>query len=162
MKKFCLLLILLLGAGLSVSAESTIRDFAKGFIDPDVRLFINVEEVCDLNRPINQEKKVKNFVYKEKGGMSENCFRSIRVNGIDKVTLKIVAAVPESKKIKELGKQKYFEAERTIVLSEGCTFNFEISMRSMTNHMINLPPEQDAYKWSKDWVELPEVTYPKE
>ncbi|MDD5871437.1 MAG: hypothetical protein SPJ71_03945 [Candidatus Limisoma sp.] len=162
MKKFCLLLILLLGAGLSVSAESTIRVFAKGFIDPDVRLFINGEEVCDLNGPINQEKKVKNFVYKEKGGMSENCFRSIRVNGIDKVTLKIVAAVPESKKIKELGKQKYFEAERTIVLSEGCTFNFEISMRSMTNHMINLPPEQDAYKWSKDWVELPEVTYPKE
>ena len=161
MKKFCLLLILLLGAGLSVSAESTIRVFAKGFIDPDVRLFINGEEVCDLNGPINQEKKVKNFVYKEKGGMSENCFRSIRVNGIDKVTLKIVAAVPESKKIKELGKQKYFEAERTIVLSEGCTFNFEISMRSMTNHMINLPPEQDAYKWSKDWVELPEVTYPK-
>lgn len=162
MKKFCLLLILLLGAGLSVSAESTIRVFAKGFIDPDVRLFINGEEVCDLNGPINQEKKVKNFVYKEKGGMSENCFRSIRVNGIDKVTIKIVAAVPESKKIKELGKQKYFEAERTIVLSEGCTFNFEISMRSMTNHMINLPPEQDAYKWSKDWVELPEVTYPKE
>ncbi|MGM9802095.1 MAG: hypothetical protein ACI309_07320 [Candidatus Limisoma sp.] len=162
MKKFCLLLILLLGAGLSVSAESTIRVFAKGFIDPDVRLFINGEEVCNLNGPINQEKKVKNFVYKEKGGMSENCFRSIRVNGIDKVTLKIVAAVPESKKIKELGKQKYFEAERTIVLSEGCTFNFEISMRSMTNHMINLPPEQDAYKWSKDWVELPEVTYPKE
>lgn len=161
MKKFCLLLILL-GAGLSVSAESTIRVFAKGFIDPDVRLFINGEEVCNLNGPINQEKKVKNFVYKEKGGMSENCFRSIRVNGIDKVTLKIVAAVPESKKIKELGKQKYFEAERTIVLSEGCTFNFEISMRSMTNHMINLPPEQDAYKWSKDWVELPEVTYPKE
>lgn len=161
MKKFCLLLILLLGAGLSVSAESTIRVFAKGFIDPDVRLFINGEEVCDLNGPINQEKKVKNFVYKEKGGMSENCFRSIRVNGIDKVTLKIVAAVPESKKIKELGKQKYFEAERTIVLSEGCTFNFEISMRSMTNHMINLPPEQDAYKWSKDWVELPEVTYSK-
>ena len=158
MKKFCLLLILLLGAGLSVSAESTIRVFAKGFIDPDVRLFINGEEVCNLNGPINQEKKVKNFVYKEKGGMSENCFRSIRVNGIDKVTLKIVAAVPESKKIKELGKQKYFEAERTIVLSEGCTFNFEISMRSMTNHMINLPPEQDAYKWSKDWVELPEVT----
>ena len=155
-------MILLLGAGLSVSAESTIRVFAKGFIDPDVRLFINGEEVCDLNGPINQEKKVKNFVYKEKGGMSENCFRSIRVNGIDKVTLKIVAAVPESKKIKELGKQKYFEAERTIVLSEGCTFNFEISMRSMTNHMINLPPEQDAYKWSKDWVELPEVTYPKE
>ena len=162
MKKFCLLLILLFGAGLSVSAESTIRVFAKGFIDPDVRLFINGEEVCDLNGPINQEKKVKNFVYKEKGGMSENCFRSIRVNGIDKVTIKIVAAVPESKKIKELGKQKYFEAERTIVLSEGCTFNFEISMRSMTNHMINLPPEQDAYKWSKDWVELPEVTYPKE
>ena len=162
MKKFCLLLILLLGAGLSVSAESTIRVFAKGFIDPDVRLFINGEEVCNLNGPINQEKKVKNFVYKEKGGMSENCFRSIRVNGIDKVTLKIVAAVPESKKIKELGKQKYFEAERTIVLSEGCTFNFEISMRSKTNHMINLPPEQDAYKWSKDWVELPEVTYPKE
>ena len=162
MKKFCLLLILLLGAGLSVSAESTIRVFAKGFIDPDVRLFINGEEVCNLNGPINKEKKVKNFVYKEKGGMSENCFRSIRVNGIDKVTLKIVAAVPESKKIKELGKQKYFEAERTIVLSEGCTFNFEISMRSMTNHMINLPPEQDAYKWSKDWVELPEVTYPKE
>ena len=162
MKKFCLLLILLLGAGLSVSAESTIRVFAKGFIDPDVRLFINGEEVCNLNGPINQEKKVKNFVDKEKGGMSENCFRSIRVNGIDKVTLKIVAAVPESKKIKELGKQKYFEAERTIVLSEGCTFNFEISMRSMTNHMINLPPEQDAYKWSKDWVELPEVTYPKE
>ena len=162
MKKFCLLLILILGAGLSVSAESTIRVFAKGFIDPDVRLFINGEEVCNLNGPINQEKKVKNFVYKEKGGMSENCFRSIRVNGIDKVTLKIVAAVPESKKIKELGKQKYFEAERTIVLSEGCTFNFEISMRSMTNHMINLPPEQDAYKWSKDWVELPEVTYPKE
>ena len=162
MKKFCLLLILLLGAGLSVSAESTIRVFAKGFIDPDVRLFINGEEVCNLNGPINQEKKVKNFVYKEKGGMSENCFRSIRVNGIDKVTLKIVAAVPESKKIKELGKQKYFEAERTIVLSEGCTFNFEISMRSMTNHMINLPHEQDAYKWSKDWVELPEVTYPKE
>lgn len=161
MKKFCLLLILLLGAGLSVSAESTIRVFAKGFIDPDVRLFINGEEVCNLNGPINQEKKVKNFVYKEKGGMSENCFRSIRVNGIDKVTLKIVAAVPESKKIKELGKQKYFEAERTIVLSEGCTFNFEISMRSMTNHMINLPPEQDAYKWSKDWVELPEVTYSK-
>ena len=155
-------MILLLGAGLSVSAESTIRVFAKGFIDPDVRLFINGEEVCNLNGPINQEKKVKNFVYKEKGGMSENCFRSIRVNGIDKVTLKIVAAVPESKKIKELGKQKYFEAERTIVLSEGCTFNFEISMRSMTNHMINLPPEQDAYKWSKDWVELPEVTYPKE
>ncbi len=162
MKKFCLLLILLIGAGLSVNAESTIRVFAKGFIDPDVRLFINGEEVCNLNGPINQEKKVKNFVYKEKGGMSENCFRSIRVNGIDKVTLKIVAAVPESKKIKELGKQKYFEAERTIVLSEGCTFNFEISMRSMTNHMINLPPEQDAYKWSKDWVELPEVTYPKE
>lgn len=162
MKKFCLLLILLLGAGLSVSAESTVRIFVKGFIDPDVRLFINGEEVCNLNGPINQEKKVKNFVYKEKGGMSENCFRSIRVNGIDKVTLKIVAAVPESKKIKELGKQKYFEAERTIVLSEGCTFNFEISMRSMTNHMINLPPEQDAYKWSKDWVELPEVTYPKE
>ena len=154
-------MILLIGAGLSVSAESTIRVFAKGFIDPDVRLFINGEEVCNLNGPINQEKKVKNFVYKEKGGMSENCFRSIRVNGIDKVTLKIVAAVPESKKIKELGKQKYFEAERTIVLSEGCTFNFEISMRSMTNHMINLPPEQDAYKWSKDWVELPEVTYSK-
>lgn len=161
MKKFCLLLILLLGAGLSVSAESTIRVFAKGFIDPDVRLFINGEEVCDLNGPINQEKKVKNFVYKEKGGMSENCFRSIRVNGIDKVTLKIVAAVPESKKIKELGKQKYFEAERTVVLSEGITFNFEISMRSMINHMINIPPEQDAYKWSKDWVELPEVTYSK-
>ena len=100
MKKFCLLLILLLGAGLSVSAESMIRVFAKGFIDPDVRLFINGEEVCNLNGPINQEKKVKNFVYKEKGGMSENCFRSIRVNGIDKVTLKIVAAVPESKKIK--------------------------------------------------------------
>lgn len=161
MKKFCLLLILLLGAGLSVSAESTIRVFAKGFIDPDVRLFINGEEVCNLNGPINQEKKVKNFVYKEKGGMSENCYRAIQVKGIDKVTLKIVAAVPESKKIKELGKRKYFEAERTVVLSEGITFNFEISMRSMINHMINIPPEQDAYKWSKDWVELPEVTYSK-
>ncbi|MDY4943233.1 MAG: hypothetical protein SO082_08545, partial [Candidatus Limisoma sp.] len=101
------------------------------------------------------------FVYKEKGGMSENCYRAIQVKGIDKVTLKIVAAVPESKKIKELGKRKYFEAERTVVLSEGITFNFEISMRSMINHMINIPPEQDAYKWSKDWVELPEVTYSK-
>ena len=161
MKKFCLLLILLLGAGLSVSAESTIRVFAKGFIDPDVRLFIDGEEVCDLNGPINQEKKVKSFVYKEKGGMSENCYRAIQVKGIDKVTLKIVAAVPESKKIKELGKRKYFEAERTVVLSEGITFNFEISMRSMMNHTINIPPEQDAYKWSKDWVELPEVTYSK-
>ena len=161
MKKFCLLLILLLGAGLSVSAESTIRVFAKGFIDPDVRLFIDGEEVCDLNGPINQEKKVKSFVYKEKGGMSENCYRAIQVKGIDKVTLKIVAAVPETKKIKERGKRKYFEAERTVVLSEGITFNFEISMRSMINHMINIPPEQDAYKWSKDWVELPEVTYSK-
>ena len=161
MKKFCLLLILLIGAGLSVNAESTVRIFVKGFIDPDVRLFIDGEEVCDLNGPINQEKKVKSFVYKEKGGMSENCYRAIQVKGIDKVTLKIVAAVPESKKIKELGKRKYFEAERTVVLSEGVTFNFEISMRSMTNHMINLPPEQDAYKWSKDWVELPEVTYSK-
>ena len=161
MKKFCLLLILLIGAGLSVNAESTVRIFVKGFIDPDVRLFIDGEEVCDLNGPINQEKKVKSFVYKEKVGISENCYRAIQVKGIDKVTLKIVAAVPESKKIKELGKRKYFEAERTVVLSEGITFNFEISMRSMINHMINIPPEQDAYKWSKDWVELPEVTYSK-
>ena len=161
MKKFCLLLILLIGAGLSVNAESTVRIFVKGFIDPDVRLFIDGEEVCDLNGPINQEKKVKSFVYKEKGGMSENCYRAIQVKGIDKVTLKIVAAVPESRKIKELGGRKYFEAERTVVLSEGITFNFEISMRSMMNHMINIPPEQDAYKWSKDWVELPEVTYSK-
>ena len=161
MKKFCLLFILLIGAGLSVNAESTVRIFVKGFIDPDVRLSIDGEEVCDLNGPINQEKKVKSFVYKEKGGMSENCYRAIQVKGIDKVTLKIVAAVPESKKIKELGKRKYFEAERTVVLSEGITFNFEISMRSMINHMINIPPEQDAYKWSKDWVELPEVTYSK-
>ena len=154
-------MILLIGAGLSVNAESTVRSFVEGFIDPDVRLFIDGEEVCDLNGPINQEKKVKSFVYKEKGGMSENCYRAIQVKGIDKVTLKIVAAVPESKKIKELGKRKYFEAERTVVLSEGITFNFEISMRSMINHMINIPPEQDAYKWSKDWVELPEVTYSK-
>ena len=154
-------MILLIGAGLSVNAESTVRIFVKGFIDPDVRLFIDGEEVCDLNGPINQEKKVKSFVYKEKGGMSENCYRAIQVKGIDKVTLKIVAAVPESKKIKELGKRKYFEAERTVVLSEGITFNFEISMRSMINHMINIPAEQDAYKWSKDWVELPEVTYSK-
>ena len=66
MKKFCLLLILLIGAGLSVNAESTVRIFVKGFIDPDVRLFIDGEEVCDLNGPINQEKKVKSFVYKEK------------------------------------------------------------------------------------------------
>ena len=161
MKKFCLLLILLIGAGLSVNAESMIRVFVKGFFNPDVHLFINGEEVCDLNGPINQEKKVKSFVYKEKGGMSEKCFRSIRVKGKDQITMKIVAAVPESKKIKELGKQKYFEAERTVVLSEGITFNFEISMRSMINHMINIPPEQDAYKWSKDWVELPEVTYSK-
>ena len=161
MKKFCLLLILLIGAGLSVNAESTVRIFVKGFIDPDVRLFIDGEEVCDLNGPINQEKKVKSFVYKEKGGMSENCYRAIQVKGIDKVTLKIVAAVPETKKIKERGKRKYFEAERAVVLSEGITFNFEISMRSMINHMINIPPEQDAYKWSKDWVELPEVTYSK-
>ena len=161
MKNFCFLFILLIGAGLSVNAESTVRIFVKGFIDPDVRLFIDGEEVCDLNGPINQEKKVKSFVYKEKGGMSENCYRAIQVKGIDKVTLKIVAAVPESKKIKELGKRKYFEAERTVVLSEGITFNFEISMRSMINHMINIPPEQDAYKWSKDWVELPEVTYSK-
>ena len=161
MKKFCLLLILLIGAGLSVNAESTVRIFVKGFIDPDVRLFNDGEEVCDLNGPINQEKKVKSFVYKEKGGMSENCYRAIQVKGIDKVTLKIVAAVPETKKIKERGKRKYFEAERTVVLSEGITFNFEISMRSMINHMINIPPEQDAYKWSKDWVELPEVTYSK-
>ena len=161
MKKFCLLLILLIGAGLSVNAESTVRIFVKGFIDPDVRLFIDGEEVCELNGPINQEKKVKKFAYKVTGGMSENCYRAIQVKGIDKVTLKIVAAVPESKKIKELGKRKYFEAERTVVLSEGITFNFEISMRSMMNHMINIPPEQDAYKWSKDWVELPEVTYSK-
>ena len=161
MKKFCLLLILLLGAGLSVNAESMIRVFVKGFFNPDVHLFINGEEVCDLNGPINDEKKVKKFAYKVTGGMSENCYRSIRVKGIDKVTLKIVAAVPESKKTKELGKRKYFEAERTVVLSEGITFNFEISMRSMINHMINIPPEQDAYKWSKDWVELPEVTYSK-
>ncbi len=161
MKKFCLLFILLIGAGLSVNAESMIRVFVKGFFNPDVHLFINGEEVCDLNGPINQEKKVKSFVYKEKGGMSEKCFRSIRVKGKDQITMKIVAAVPESKKIKELGKQKYFEAERTVVLSEGITFNFEISMRSMINHMINIPPEQDAYKWSKDWVELPEVTYSK-
>ena len=161
MKKFCLLFILLIGAGLSVNAESTVRIFVKGFIDPDVRLFIDGEEVCDLNGPINQEKKAMSFVYKEKGGMSENCYRAIQVKGIDKVTLKIVAAVPETKKIKERGKRKYFEAERTVVLSEGITFNFEISMRSMINHMINIPAEQDAYKWSKDWVELPEVTYSK-
>ena len=161
MKKFCLLFILLIGAGLSVNAESMIRVFVKGFFNPDVHLFINGEEVCDLNGPINQEKQVKSFVYKEKGGMPENCYRAIQVKGIDKVTLQIVAAVPESKKIKELGKRKYFEAERTVVLSEGITFNFEISMRSMINHMINIPPEQDAYKWSKDWVELPEVTYSK-
>ena len=65
MKKCCLLFILLISAGLTVNAESTVRIFVKGFIDPDVRLFIDGGEVCDLNGPINQEKKVKSFVYKE-------------------------------------------------------------------------------------------------
>ncbi|MGM9833113.1 MAG: hypothetical protein ACI31A_05430 [Candidatus Limisoma sp.] len=162
MKKFCLLLVLLLGAGLSVNAESTVRLFVGPMLNAQVRLCIDGEEVCDMigkvddNATILPKFLLSKRVLKDLGFTQiAPCFRTIKVKKEGNVTFTIVHEDPKSE-----NNAKPYECDKSLNLKDGETYNlqFVISRKDV----FRIPKDKDVEKWTKEWEELPTVTYPKE
>ena len=151
MKKFCLLFILLIGAGLSVNAESTVNVFVRSLPNPNVTLYIEGEEVCDMNGTVEK-------IYSANVVKVASCYRAIKVKREGEVTFKVVYeyTVPTD------GSKKYFEAENTLTLTDGETYNLNLSYKGLKHIELAVPKEKDVQKWTKEWEELPTVTYPKD
>ena len=156
MKKFCLLLILLLGAGLSVNAESTVNIFVRSLPNADLRLYIDGEEVCDLNGPIAKVQKVPSC--STDLVTSAPCYRILKINKDGEYTFKVAYeyTIPTD------GSKKYYDMEKTFTITDGTTYNIHIDFKGIRKKEFTIPKEKDVQKWTKEWDELPTVTYPKE
>ena len=176
MKKFCLLLILLIGAGLSVNAESTVCIFIDEITNNKVRLCIDGEEVCDMSGTVDNIDKIDLKLLGElderlialmaSAGLTKEeenliickiapCFRTIKVKKEGNVTFTIVCENPNDPE-----NTKPYECDKSLNLKDGETYNLHF-VRSQKD-VFRIPKDKDVEKWTKEWEELPTVTYPKE